>query len=677
MTSANSTNEQQRFEAEIRSGIPDALPAPQVRSSSVSHAPVRKDCLTKAEKELALRNALRYFPSSQHQELATEFANELKEYGRIYMYRLKPSYPMHARPIEAYPSRSTQAAAIMLMIQNNLDPAVAQHPEELITYGGNGGVFQNWAQYRLTMQYLSEMTDEQTLVMYSGHPMGLFPSHADAPRVVVTNGMVIPNYSKPDDWERMNALGVSQYGQMTAGSYMYIGPQGIVHGTTITVLNAIRMNDRAGSGPAGKLFVTAGLGGMSGAQPKAGNIAGVVSVTAEVNPAAAYKRHEQGWVDHVIENVKELTDRVRASVDAKEVVSYAYLGNVVEVWEAFDQAGLYVDLGSDQTSLHNPWAGGYYPVGLEFEAANELMAKDPEAFATKVKASLRRHAEAINRHTAKGTYFFDYGNAFLLEASRSGADVMNDSNTGFRYPSYVQDIMGPMCFDFGFGPFRWVCTSGKESDLELTDSIACEVLEAMMKEAPEAIRQQMDDNIRWIRGAKENQLVVGSQARILYADAEGRMRIAKAFNDAIADGRLSAPVVLGRDHHDVSGTDSPFRETSNIYDGSAFTADMAVQNFAGDAFRGATWVSLHNGGGVGWGEVMNGGFGMLIDGSADSERRLTSMLHWDVNNGIARRSWARNEGAEWAIRRAMDQEPRLKVTMPSHANDEIIRKALD
>ncbi|MFZ8836380.1 MAG: urocanate hydratase [Flavobacteriales bacterium] len=677
MTSANSTNEQQRFEAEIRAGIPSVLPAPQARSSSVSHAPVRKDCLTNEEKELALRNALRYFPLNQHAELAPEFANELKEFGRIYMYRLKPSYPMHARPIEAYPARTAQAASIMLMIQNNLDPAVAQHPEELITYGGNGAVFQNWAQYRLTMKYLSEMTEDQTLVMYSGHPMGLFPSHADAPRVVVTNGMVIPNYSKPDDWERMNALGVSQYGQMTAGSYMYIGPQGIVHGTTITVLNAIRMNDKEGSGPAGKLFVTAGLGGMSGAQPKAGNIAGVVSVTAEVNPAAAYKRHEQGWVDHVIESVEELTDRVRASVNAKEVVSYAYLGNVVDVWEAFDQAGLYVDLGSDQTSLHNPWAGGYYPVGLEFDAANELMAKDPEAFATQVKSSLRRHAEAINRHTAKGTYFFDYGNAFLLEASRSGADVMNDSNTGFRYPSYVQDIMGPMCFDYGFGPFRWVCTSGNESDLELTDSIACEVLEAMMKDAPEAIRQQMDDNIRWIRGAKENQLVVGSQARILYADAEGRMRIAKAFNDAIADGSLSAPVVLGRDHHDVSGTDSPFRETSNIYDGSAFTADMAVQNFAGDAFRGATWVSLHNGGGVGWGEVMNGGFGMLIDGSADSERRLTSMLHWDVNNGIARRSWARNEGAEWAIRRAMDREPRLKVTMPSHANDDIIRKALD
>ncbi|MGA0434133.1 MAG: urocanate hydratase [Flavobacteriales bacterium] len=677
MTSANSTNEQQRFEAEIRAGIPSVLPAPQARSSSVSHAPVRKDCLTNEEKELALRNALRYFPLNQHAELAPEFANELKEFGRIYMYRLKPSYPMHARPIEAYPARNAQAASIMLMIQNNLDPAVAQHPEELITYGGNGAVFQNWAQYRLTMKYLSEMTEDQTLVMYSGHPMGLFPSHADAPRVVVTNGMVIPNYSKPDDWERMNALGVSQYGQMTAGSYMYIGPQGIVHGTTITVLNAIRMNDKEGSGPAGKLFVTAGLGGMSGAQPKAGNIAGVVSVTAEVNPAAAYKRHEQGWVDHVIESVEELTDRVRASVNAKEVVSYAYLGNVVDVWEAFDQAGLYVDLGSDQTSLHNPWAGGYYPVGLEFDAANELMAKDPEAFATQVKSSLRRHAEAINRHTAKGTYFFDYGNAFLLEASRSGADVMNDSNTGFRYPSYVQDIMGPMCFDYGFGPFRWVCTSGNESDLELTDSIACEVLEAMMKDAPEAIRQQMDDNIRWIRGAKENQLVVGSQARILYADAEGRMRIAKAFNDAIADGSLSAPVVLGRDHHDVSGTDSPFRETSNIYDGSAFTADMAVQNFAGDAFRGATWVSLHNGGGVGWGEVMNGGFGMLIDGSADSERRLTSMLHWDVNNGIARRSWARNEGAEWAIRRAMDREPRLKVTMPSHANDDIIRKALD
>ena len=676
MTSATSANELQLFQAEIKAGIPAQLPAPQPRSSELSHAPVRKDILTAKEKELAMRNALRYFPQEQHTEVAPEFAEELNRYGRIYMYRLRPSYAMHARPIEAYPAQSAQAASIMLMIQNNLDPAVAQHPEELITYGGNGGVFQNWAQYRLTMQYLSQMTEEQTLVMYSGHPMGLFPSHTDAPRVVVTNGMVIPNYSKPDDWERMNALGVSQYGQMTAGSYMYIGPQGIVHGTTITVLNAVRMNEKDGSGPAGKLFVTAGLGGMSGAQPKAGNIAGVVSVTAEVNPAAAYKRHEQGWVDHVVEDVQELTTRVKASVDAKEAVSYAYLGNVVDVWEAFDAAELFVDLGSDQTSLHNPWAGGYYPAGLGFKEANDMMVTDPDAFATHVKASLRRHAEAVNKHTARGTYFFDYGNAFLLEASRSGADVMNEEGDGFKYPSYVQDIMGPMCFDYGFGPFRWVCTSGKAEDLELTDTIACDVLERLMQEVPDNIKQQMDDNIRWIKGAKANRLVVGSQARILYADAQGRMEIAKAFNDAIADGRLAGPVVLGRDHHDVSGTDSPFRETSNIYDGSAFTADMAVQNFAGDAFRGATWISLHNGGGVGWGEVMNGGFGMLIDGSADSERRLTCMLHWDVNNGIARRSWARNEGAEWAIRRAMEQEPRLKVTMPAHADDDVVRKAL-
>ena len=592
------------------------------------------------------------------------------------MYRLRPKHPVFARPIEQYPAKCQQAASIMLMIQNNLDPAVAQHPEELITYGGNGGVFQNWAQYRLTMQYLCQMTEDQTLAMYSGHPMGLFPSHKDAPRVVVTNGMVIPNYSKPDDWERMNAMGVSQYGQMTAGSYMYIGPQGIVHGTTITVLNAVRMNDKTGTGPAGKLFVTAGLGGMSGAQPKAGNIAGVVSVTAEVNPDAAYKRHAQGWVDHVVTDVEELSRRVKESVEAKEAVSYAYLGNVVDVWEEFDRSKLFVDLGSDQTSLHNPWAGGYYPAGLSFEASNEMMAHKPEEFAEHVRESLRRHADAVNKHTARGTYFFDYGNAFLLEASRSGADIMNAEGTGFRYPSYVQDIMGPMCFDYGFGPFRWVCASGEAADLELTDAIACQVLEELKKEAPAEIQQQMDDNIRWIKGAQANRLVVGSQARILYADALGRMKIAKAFNDAIAEGRLAGPVVLGRDHHDVSGTDSPFRETSNIYDGSAFTADMAVQNFAGDAFRGATWISLHNGGGVGWGEVVNGGFGMLIDGSADAERRLTSMLHWDVNNGIARRSWARNEGAEWAIQRAMDQEPLLKVTLPAHAADDVIAEAL-
>jgi urocanate hydratase len=642
----------------------------------LSHAPVRKDILTPAEKELALRNALRYFPVETHPVLALEFAQELKDYGRIYMYRLRPKHPVFARPIEQYPAKCQQAASIMLMIQNNLDPAVAQHPEELITYGGNGGVFQNWAQYRLTMQYLCQMTEDQTLAMYSGHPMGLFPSHKDAPRVVVTNGMVIPNYSKPDDWERMNAMGVSQYGQMTAGSYMYIGPQGIVHGTTITVLNAVRMNDKTGTGPAGKLFVTAGLGGMSGAQPKAGNIAGVVSVTAEVNPDAAYKRHEQGWVDHVVTDVEELSRRVKESVEAKEAVSYAYLGNVVDVWEEFDRSNLFVDLGSDQTSLHNPWAGGYYPAGLSFEASNEMMAHKPEEFAEHVRESLRRHADAVNKHTARGTYFFDYGNAFLLEASRSGADIMNAEGTGFRYPSYVQDIMGPMCFDYGFGPFRWVCASGEAADLELTDAIACQVLEELKKEAPAEIQQQMDDNIRWIKGAQANRLVVGSQARILYADALGRMKIAKAFNDAIAEGRLAGPVVLGRDHHDVSGTDSPFRETSNIYDGSAFTADMAVQNFAGDAFRGATWISLHNGGGVGWGEVVNGGFGMLIDGSADAERRLTSMLHWDVNNGIARRSWARNEGAEWAIRRAMDQEPLLKVTLPAHAADDVIAEAL-
>jgi urocanate hydratase len=642
----------------------------------LSHAPVRKDILTPAEKELALRNALRYFPVETHPVLAPEFAQELKDYGRIYMYRLRPKHPVFARPIEQYPAKCQQAASIMLMIQNNLDPAVAQHPEELITYGGNGGVFQNWAQYRLTMQYLCQMTEDQTLAMYSGHPMGLFPSHKDAPRVVVTNGMVIPNYSKPDDWERMNAMGVSQYGQMTAGSYMYIGPQGIVHGTTITVLNAVRMNDKTGTGPAGKLFVTAGLGGMSGAQPKAGNIAGVVSVTAEVNPDAAYKRHEQGWVDHVVTDVEELSRRVKESVEAKEAVSYAYLGNVVDVWEEFDRSNLFVDLGSDQTSLHNPWAGGYYPAGLSFEASNEMMAHKPEEFAEHVRESLRRHADAVNKHTARGTYFFDYGNAFLLEASRSGADIMNAEGTGFRYPSYVQDIMGPMCFDYGFGPFRWVCASGEAADLELTDAIACQVLEELKKEAPAEIQQQMDDNIRWIKGAQANRLVVGSQARILYADALGRMKIAKAFNDAIAEGRLAGPVVLGRDHHDVSGTDSPFRETSNIYDGSAFTADMAVQNFAGDAFRGATWISLHNGGGVGWGEVVNGGFGMLIDGSADAERRLTSMLHWDVNNGIARRSWARNEGAEWAIRRAMDQEPLLKVTLPAHAADDVIAEAL-
>ena len=664
------------FHREVAAGLPDVLPTPKQRSNEVPHAPVRKDILTPQQKELALANALRYFPAEQHEILAPEFAEELKNYGRIYMYRFMPDYDMYARPIDAYPAQTAQAAGIMLMIQNNLDPAVAQHPEELITYGGNGAVFQNWAQYRLVMRYLSEMTEEQTLVMYSGHPLGLFPSHPGAPRVVVTNGMVIPNYSGADDLERMNAIGVSQYGQMTAGSYMYIGPQGIVHGTTITVLNAGRRLDPENPTLAGKLFVTAGLGGMSGAQPKAGNIAGVVSVTAEVDPAAAWKRHEQGWVDHVVEDVAELAERVRASMTAQEAVSYAYLGNVVDVWEHFHEAGIHIHLGSDQTSLHNPWAGGYYPAGLTFEAAQQMMAEAPDEFRECVQRSLRRHAEAVNRHTAKGTYFFDYGNAFLLESSRAGADIMAEDGENFRYPSYVQDIMGPMCFDYGFGPFRWVCGSGDPADLDTTDAIACEVLEGMMADAPVEIRQQMADNVQWIRGAKANKLVVGSQARILYADAEGRMRIAKAFNDAIASGALSGPVILGRDHHDVSGTDSPYRETSNIYDGSAFTADMAVQNFVGDAFRGATWVSLHNGGGVGWGEVINGGFGMLLDGSAEAEAKLTSMLHWDVNNGIARRSWARNKEAQFAIRRAMEAEPKLKVTLAQNADPALIRRAL-
>ena len=660
------------FQAAILEGIPAVVPPKVSIDPSVSHAPIRKDILSKEEKKLALRNALRYFPKEQHAELIEDFKHELLTYGRIYMYRYRSQYEMKARPISEYPAKCAQAAAIMLMIQNNLDYAVAQHPHELITYGGNGAVFQNWAQYRLTMKYLSEMTDEQTLAMYSGHPMGLFPSHKDAPRVVVTNGMVIPNYSKPDVLEKFNALGVSQYGQMTAGSYMYIGPQGIVHGTTITVLNAARKISKPGEGIAGKLFLTAGLGGMSGAQPKAGNIAGCVSVTAEVNPAAAYKRHEQGWVDEVVTDLEELSQKVQLAKANKQVISFAYLGNVVDVWEQFLKDGVYVELGSDQTSLHNPWAGGYYPAGLGFEEANEMMAKEPKKFEECVKDSLRRHGAAVNAHTAKGTYFFDYGNAFLLEASRAGADIMAEDGIHFKYPSYVQDIMGPMCFDYGFGPFRWVCASGKPEDLDTTDHIACEVLEEMMKTAPSEIRQQMQDNITWIKGAKENQMVVGSQARILYADAEGRMRIAAAFNDAIADGRLSGPVILGRDHHDVSGTDSPYRETSNIYDGSAFTADMAVQNFVGDGFRGATWISLHNGGGVGWGEVMNGGFGMLIDGSADADRRLKAMLHWDVNNGIARRSWARNEGAIFAIKRAMEVEPKLKVTVPNLVDDGLI-----
>lgn len=666
----------EHFRNTITEGIPQKLPSPKKPNPEVPHAPVRKDILYPAEKELALKNALRYFPEEQHEALAPEFAQELADYGRIYMYRLMPEGEIKARPIDWYPAKCKQAAAIMLMIQNNLDHAVAQHPEELITYGGNGAVFSNWAQYRLTMKYLSEMGEDQTLSMYSGHPMGLFPSHPEAPRVVVTNGMVIPNHSSQDDWERMNALGVSQYGQMTAGSYMYIGPQGIVHGTTITVLNAGRKLEGDGT-LAGKLFVTSGLGGMSGAQPKAGNIAGCVTVCAEVSSDAAYKRHSQGWVDHVVTDMDELKNRVKGSVEKKEVVSYAYLGNIVDVWEEFDKAGIYVDLGSDQTSLHNPWAGGYYPVGVSFEESNRLMAEEPDRFRDLVQDTLRRHAVAVNNHTAKGTYFFDYGNAFLLESSRAGAEIMAEDGINFRYPSYVQDIMGPMCFDYGFGPFRWVCTSGDSEDLAKTDALACQVLEEMMQTAPEDIRQQIKDNIQWIKGAEENQLVVGSQARILYADAEGRMRIAKAFNDAISSGHITSGVVLGRDHHDVSGTDSPYRETSNIYDGSAFTADMAIQNVIGDGFRGATWISIHNGGGVGWGEVINGGFGMLLDGSSDAERRLKAMLHFDVNNGIARRSWARNTGAEWAIERAMQAEPKLKVTMPNHTDEDLIKRALN
>ncbi len=657
----------EEFIADIRAGIPDTLPAPRPYDPSVNHAPKRKDILTEEEKKLALRNALRYFPKHLHAELAPEFAQELHEYGRIYMYRYRPLYDMYARPVNEYPHRSRQAAAIMLMIQNNLDPQVAQHPHELITYGGNGAVFQNWAQYRLVMKYLSEMTDEQTLVMYSGHPLGLFPSHKNAPRVVVTNGMVIPNYSKPDDWERMNALGVSQYGQMTAGSYMYIGPQGIVHGTTITVLNAAR---KVG-GDNMKLFVTAGLGGMSGAQPKAGNIAGVVSVTAEINPQAARKRYEQGWVDELHEDLNELIPAIRKAVADRKVVSMAYVGNVVDLWERLADEQIRVDLGSDQTSLHNPWAGGYYPVGLSLEESQRMMAEEPELFKEKVQESLRRQVTAINRLTANGMYFFDYGNAFLLESSRAGADIMGEDGK-FRYPSYVQDIMGPMFFDYGFGPFRWVCTSGDPKDLETTDRLAAQVLEEIRNTAPASIVGQMDDNIHWIKEAGKNKLVVGSQARILYADAEGRSKIALAFNDAIKSGELSAPVVLGRDHHDVSGTDSPFRETSNIYDGSQFCADMAVQNVIGDSFRGATWVSIHNGGGVGWGEVMNGGFGMVIDGSEDSARHIREMLFWDVNNGITRRAWARNEGSIEAIKREMERTPDFQVTLPNFVDDDIL-----
>ena len=656
------------FQAEIQEGIPSNIPAKKEYEPEINHAPLRKKILSEEERKLALKNALRYFPKEQHKELLEDFIYELDTYGRIYMHRYRPEHTMYARPISAYPGKCDQAKAIMLMIQNNLDHAVAQHPHELITYGGNGAVFQNWVQYRLTMQYLAEMTEEQTLVMYSGHPMGLFPSHKDAPRVVVTNGMVIPNYSKPDDWEKFNALGVSQYGQMTAGSYMYIGPQGIVHGTTITVLNGFRKIKKS---PKGNLFVTAGLGGMSGAQPKAGNIAGCITVCAEVNPKITQVRLDQGWIDEKITDLDVLVKRVREAKANKEVVSLAYLGNIVEVWEKFDKEDIFIDLGSDQTSLHNPWAGGYYPVGMTFEESNDMMAQNPELFKEKVKKTLIRHAEAVNQHTAKGTYFFDYGNAFLLEASRAGADILADNGIDFKYPSYVQDIMGPMCFDYGFGPFRWVCASGDPEDLKKTDKIACEVLEELMKESPEEIQQQMADNIQWIKGAQENKLVVGSQARILYADAEGRMKIAEAFNQAIEKGEIGQ-VILGRDHHDVSGTDSPYRETSNIYDGSKFTADMAIQNVIGDSFRGATWVSIHNGGGVGWGEVINGGFGMLLDGSEDADRRLKSMLHWDVNNGIARRNWARNEGAIFAIKRAMEKEPLLKVTIPNLVDEDLL-----
>jgi urocanate hydratase len=653
------------FQEQILQGIPSVLPNPKPYEVEINHAPKRKEILSDEEKKLALKNALRYFEPKHHAELLPEFKSELETYGRIYMYRLRPDYRMFARPISEYPGKCEQAKAIMLMIQNNLDYAVAQHPHELITYGGNGAVFSNWAQYLLTMKYLAEMTEEQTLAMYSGHPMGLFPSHKEAPRVVVTNGMVIPNYSKPDDWEKMNALGVSQYGQMTAGSYMYIGPQGIVHGTTITVLNGFRKIKKS---PKGGLFVTSGLGGMSGAQPKAGNIAGCVTVCAEVNPKITHIRHSQGWINEVIENIEELVPRVKKALENNEIVSIAYLGNVVDVWERFDQENLRIDLGSDQTSLHNPWAGGYYPTGYTFEQSNDLMANNPGKFKEEVQKTLRRHAAAINKHTEKGTYFFDYGNAFLLEASRAGADVFAENHIDFKYNSYVQDIMGPMCFDYGFGPFRWVCASGNPEDLAKTDKIACDVLEEMMKNSPEEIQQQMADNIQWIKGAQENKLVVGSQARILYADAEGRIKIAEAFNQAIAHGEIGY-VILGRDHHDVSGTDSPYRETSNIYDGSRFTADMAIQNVIGDSFRGATWVSIHNGGGVGWGEVINGGFGMVLDGTKEASRRLESMLFWDVNNGISRRSWARNEGAIFAIKRAMETQPLLKVTIPNIVDD--------
>jgi urocanate hydratase len=661
------------FQEQIKQGIPAVLPAAKAYPADANRAPKRKDILSIEEKQLAVRNALRYFPTQWHQELAIEFAQELKDFGRIYMYRFKPSYALKARSVNDYPAKCQQAAAIMLMVDNNLDPAVAQHPEELITYGGNGAVFQNWAQYLLAMKYLSEMESDQTLHIYSGHPMGLFPSSEEAPRVVVTNGMMIPNYSQPDDWEKFNALGVSQYGQMTAGSFMYIGPQGIVHGTTITVMNAFRKVLNKGESSKGKIFLTAGLGGMSGAQPKAGNIAQCITVCAELNGHAATKRHQQGWVDELIDDIDELVVRVKTAQANKEVVSIAYIGNIVDVWETFYEQGIYIHLGSDQTSLHNPWSGGYYPAGLSYEESNRLIREEPEVFKVKVKATLKRHADAVNKHTARGTYFFDYGNAFLLESSRAGGDVMAENGIDFKYPSYVQDILGPMCFDYGFGPFRWVCASGKAEDLDKTDDIAAQVLKTLMQDAPEEIQQQMQDNITWIEEAKQNKLVVGSQARILYADAQGRIEIAKAFNDAISAGEIG-PVVLGRDHHDVSGTDSPFRETSNIYDGSRFTADMAIHNVIGDSFRGATWVSIHNGGGVGWGEVINGGFGMLLDGSAACERRLKSMLLFDVNNGIARRSWARNEEADFAIKREMARTPKLKVTLASRVEENIIDK---
>ncbi|WP_223170277.1 urocanate hydratase [Maribacter aquimaris] len=665
------------FKSQIIQGIPKVLPKKRERSSAVSHAPKRKDILSLEEKKLAIHNALRYFPKDWHLELSQEFAQELHDYGRIYMFRFKPEYRIYARPIDEYPAQTPQAAAIMLMIQNNLDPAVAQHPEELITYGGNGAVFQNWAQYLLTMHYLAIMTEEQTLHIYSGHPMGLFPSSKEAPRIVVTNGMMVPNYSKPDDWEKYNALGVTQYGQMTAGSYMYIGPQGIVHGTAITVMNAFRKVLGKNESPKGKIFLTAGLGGMSGAQPKAGNIVGCITICAEVNRAAAQKRHTQGWVDELIDDMEQLVARTQKAIAENEVVSLAFIGNIVDVWERFDREDIFIHIGSDQTSLHNPWSGGYYPVGLSFEASNEMMATDPNTFKVEVQKSLRRQVDAINKHVAKGTYFFDYGNAFLLEASRAGADVMAENRIDFRYPSYVQDILGPLCFDYGFGPFRWVCTSGNPEDLQKTDAIALTVMKQILTEAPQEIQQQLQDNITWIQEAGQNKLVVGSQARILYADAEGRSKIAEAFNKAIKSGEISAPIVLGRDHHDVSGTDSPFRETSNIYDGSKFTADMAIHNVIGDSFRGATWVSIHNGGGVGWGEVVNGGFGMVLDGSKDASRRLKNMLFYDVNNGISRRSWARNKEALFAIKREMERTPELKVTLPNLVDNKLLNNLFD